>query len=160
MIEMTHLRKICRGCGQEFLAPRIQAFVNGKPNGWKCRAEYCSNSCRNKRFSELASNAVHKKADPNTVCCICNAPLYRAPRSIKRNKHGKFTCGNPECRRSLKAQEMKGNQRGRGIKQTPERIAHRVSFVKGEKNACWNGGVSFCKTKGLVYRLIKCPEGY
>lgn len=53
-----------------------------------------------------------------------------------------------------------GNTFGVGIKQTPERIAHRVSFMIGEKNPCWNGGVTYGKARSMVYKFVKCPPEF
>ena len=142
------------------MAERKQIFAHGKPNGWKCLVEYCSDKCRGQRFSEIFSAIQHSKAEPNHECHYCNTPIYRAQRTVKRNSTGIFTCNKLACKNALKSELMIGNKRTAGIKQTPERIAHRVSFIKGDKNYCWNGGVSYHHGKSQKYRLVKCPDDY
>ena len=144
------MQKTCKWCGVVF-----------DDKSKRHRVNYCSNECRNARLAQVATRADHSReqAIPNTQCAICGKPIYRPARWYKQG-HAEAFCSRA-CMGIRKRQQMKGNRYSEGIKQTPERIAHRVSFIKGEKNACWNGGVTLRRHGGKIpYRHVKCPPEY
>lgn len=153
---MKYITKACKLCGIQFDAAWKQIFANGKPNGWRCRTDYCSDVCKRAALSAAAKTAVHQKADrsPNTQCATCGTAIYRAPRYLKLPRS---FCSDA-CQVAAKAIDMQGNKHGVGIKQTPERVAHRASFIRGSNNPAWRGGITFHKGRGKKpYKYVKCP---
>ena len=155
-METKHITKACQRCGELFEA-RTTRFIrpDGRANGWRCRVHYCL-PCKSAVHSETAKRAVHPKNPPNYQCPICNTWLYRPPQHFRSKKV--MLCSR-SCYGEYKRQQMVGNTLSVGVKQTSERIAHRVSFIIGEKNPCWNGGITYQKGRGHKrYKYVKCPN--
>ena len=155
-METRQVERTCKQCGKKFSITVKRIYFHGKPHGFRGRTNYCSKECDSARLAEVAKFAKHEKAKPNAKCYVCGKRFHRYAGILKKNKR---PCCSRKCYSKIKQQEMKGNKFGDGIKQTPERIAHRVSFIMGDKNPAWNGGVTFHKGRGhKKYKYIKCPQ--
>lgn len=143
------MQKTCKRCNKTF-----------DDTSKRHRLNYCGRECKSAALADAARLAVHDKnpRTPNVKCPICDKMFYREPWQMSADRTS--VCSR-KCMGELKAQQMKGNKFGAGLKQTLERIAHRARFIMGDKNPAWRGGVTFKKGRGKKpYRYVKCPAEF
>ena len=86
---------------------------------------------------------------PNTICDVCQTPIYRRPNVLLKNK---TKCCSHTCQNKLWKEHFVITSSGKNPKKA----------VYGENNGYWKGGITYKRPKGNYtgVKYVKCPDEY